>query len=1222
MWYNRSRPKPVIAPNPRQRFVIRAMILVGIAAMVLFFTEITRKEYIGYPYFYYPLLFSLGYMGLRILYEWYHYWDMSIPETPELKQDFSVDIFTTFVPGEPYDMLIHTLEAIQAISYPHTTYLCDEGNDPYLKEQCERLGIVHVYRGTVKTNAKAGNINHAIYTHAKGDICLILDPDHVPAPDFLDWVLPHFQNPEVGFVQVVQAYDNIYENLIAKASAQQTFQFYGPIMMSMNSYGTAQAIGANCTFRRKALDSIGGHAPGLAEDMHTSMKLHAAGWKSVYVPRVLSRGLVPNTLSAYYKQQLKWSRGVFELLVTTYPRIFSKLSWRQRFHYGLLPWHYFMGFLFLINFMIPILSLFSSYIPMQVGLAYFLTFAAPLLVFIILIRHYVQKWVMEEDERGFHVQGGLISIGTWWIHALGFVYTLLRRKVPYNPTPKDGQEENTLRLNIPNLAMAGLSIAAIIYGLWRDFNPYNMIMAGFAGLNILFIGFVFFASMQNRWRAYKKEVPWLERLFVRIWYLKDWFWKVRHGSYQFVRSVAFPIVILLAGFLWYISLQRDITNMETTKEDPKLAQHFVADQNAESPYRVQYRSFPFLSPAIPIEGFLLRCNGNQKYPYIHWQIQNDSIDLLKFHKLLHSGALDPQLAIWSEAIKVFKHPIYLAPFPEIGELNDPSSQSLHRDLWEYINQYFNLSGINNLMLVYNCPSPELIEASFPGFKYLSFIEIDAGVMLKSKNPLDSLQSYLVRASFQNDVPWVLRFKETVSESNRNLLDSISTLYPNFSGILCTDAKEPIADDLNQPFRFFRQNQVPEPQMVERENKITPLKSAFYSQAKMACNYYKGLDWKHTKHPLFRRVIESDFKEMKSLGISHINRYGPSFYDANIFKEAEKEGLEISYCFYIGNIKSFSPDNEELQAVEKSILDLVRDNRDEKSIVAWHLGGAAFSQLSQFYQPPQLLYEEDHLIRWLDKLSKEIKALDSSRPLSAELNFSVNLIEEARSIFTGASDLDGIGVNIEEGQTSLAELQKRMAQCQSPLFIQSVGPDLGVPLAQMGFRVSFNAWQDDIFSRHVALQGLKNLDGYKKRGYAKLETAQIDSATNPLSRAEDFKVIPLARAAFSGQYQSYLCLLKENGRWRALDEEEVQVDWYLLKLDNFNEPALIKRLREKGPYISIQLPEASHRYQLVAYLVKDGYTLGTRSSLSTPLYFGTELHKPTREELEYQRKKSL
>ena len=39
----------------------------------------------------------------------------------------------------------------------------------------------------------------------------------------------------------------------ARAAAEQTYAFYGPIMQGMSGTGTAVAIGANCTFRRKAL---------------------------------------------------------------------------------------------------------------------------------------------------------------------------------------------------------------------------------------------------------------------------------------------------------------------------------------------------------------------------------------------------------------------------------------------------------------------------------------------------------------------------------------------------------------------------------------------------------------------------------------------------------------------------------------------------------------------------------------------------------------------------------------------------------------------------------------------------------------------------------------------------------------------------------------------------------------------------------------------------------
>jgi cellulose synthase (UDP-forming) len=196
---------------------------------------------------------------------------------------------------------------MKAIHYPHTDYLCDEGNDPVLRQACEALSIRHITR-VVKKDAKAGNINNAL-EQATGEIAVVLDPDHEPSPYLLDRVLGHFEDPNVGFVQSVQAYRNQGDGMISDGAAKQTYLFYGPVMIRMNAYGTTQAIGANCVFRRAALDSIGGHAAGLSEDMHTTMRLYAKGWRSVYVPEILTRGLLPSTLSVYCKQQLKWACG-------------------------------------------------------------------------------------------------------------------------------------------------------------------------------------------------------------------------------------------------------------------------------------------------------------------------------------------------------------------------------------------------------------------------------------------------------------------------------------------------------------------------------------------------------------------------------------------------------------------------------------------------------------------------------------------------------------------------------------------------------------------------------------------------------------------------------------------------------------------------------------------------------------------------------------------------
>ncbi|HEY0008258.1 MAG TPA: glycosyltransferase, partial [Tepidisphaeraceae bacterium] len=214
--------------------------------------------------------------------EWMNYWRINVPPEAKPKRAWTVDVLTTACPGEPYGMIVRTLKAMVAIRYPHTNYLCDEGNDPYLKKVCEQLGVVHVTR-TLKTHAKAGNVNNAL-RQATGQIVVVLDPDHEPSPYLLDRTLGYFEDPAIGFVQSSQPYRNVGDNFVARGAAEQTYHFYGPTMMGMHGHGTTQAIGANCVFRRAALDTIGGHASGLAEDMHTAMRLYSHGWRSVYVP--------------------------------------------------------------------------------------------------------------------------------------------------------------------------------------------------------------------------------------------------------------------------------------------------------------------------------------------------------------------------------------------------------------------------------------------------------------------------------------------------------------------------------------------------------------------------------------------------------------------------------------------------------------------------------------------------------------------------------------------------------------------------------------------------------------------------------------------------------------------------------------------------------------------------------------------------------------------------
>ncbi len=67
--------------------------------------------------------------------------------------------------------------------------------------------------------------------------------------------------------------------------------FYRVIQPGKNRWNAAFWCGSGSVMRRSALMSVGGIATeSVTEDLHTSLRLHAAGWKSVYHDEVLCMG--------------------------------------------------------------------------------------------------------------------------------------------------------------------------------------------------------------------------------------------------------------------------------------------------------------------------------------------------------------------------------------------------------------------------------------------------------------------------------------------------------------------------------------------------------------------------------------------------------------------------------------------------------------------------------------------------------------------------------------------------------------------------------------------------------------------------------------------------------------------------------------------------------------------------------------------------------------------
>ncbi|HUF51563.1 MAG TPA: glycosyltransferase family 2 protein [Longimicrobiales bacterium] len=491
----------------RDRIILAMLIGAGFLLIIRFADWWFRPAHVGQGALFVLLTLALWYGVTRIILGWIALIRVSAPPHVPAPTGATVAIFTTSSPGEPLAMFEKTLAACARVTYPHTTYLLDDTRDPAFAELARQHGAVHLELVGIP-GAKAGKINAALERTTE-EFILVLDPDHIPFPMFLDRVIGHFSDERIGFVQVAQAYYNQTRSFTARAAAEQTYIFYGPTQMGLHGHGAAVAIGANCTFRRAALATIGGHGIGLAEDLVTAIRLHARGWRSSYVPEVLSRGLVPEDIGSFYKQQLKWARGVYEVAFSELPRAFRTLTWRQRLSYATIGTYYMFGITTLAYLVIPYLYLWTGVQPATMRFEEFISTGVPVALIGIGVYAFSQRWLCHpEHERGLHWRGLMLKMACWWIFLMGTVLAIAHAHIPYIPTAKEAQRGRFLRLAAPHLALLVLylvTLGSTVYARMYRVSEGSLMLTSEAAWAML--GFATFAvvlcsgGIQAAWSA-------------------------------------------------------------------------------------------------------------------------------------------------------------------------------------------------------------------------------------------------------------------------------------------------------------------------------------------------------------------------------------------------------------------------------------------------------------------------------------------------------------------------------------------------------------------------------------------------------------------------------------------------------------------------------------------------------------------------------------------------
>lgn len=303
------------------------------------------------------------------------------PAPPGLRVD-------VFVPtcDEPVDVVRRTLLAARAIRYPHETWLLDDGERPAMEELARETSCRYAGR-TDHRDAKAGNLNHGLAL-AQGDFVAFFDADHVAAPQFLDRTLGYFSDPGLAFVQTPQEFVNFdsFDHLRPRTMRATGASFFHHVVQRSRDASNATLFtGSSAVFRRAALDDVGGFsAATLTEDVHTSFRLHVAGWRSLFHAEILSGGLGPHTVATYYAQRSRWAQDAVHLLV--HERAFTRrgATFGQRLSYLFHIASNLEGWRHLFVYALPVAMLVTGILPVRTDAATFLAFFLPYFAFMTL----------------------------------------------------------------------------------------------------------------------------------------------------------------------------------------------------------------------------------------------------------------------------------------------------------------------------------------------------------------------------------------------------------------------------------------------------------------------------------------------------------------------------------------------------------------------------------------------------------------------------------------------------------------------------------------------------------------------------------------------------------------------------------------------------------------------------------------------------------------------
>jgi cellulose synthase (UDP-forming) len=214
--------------------------------------------------------------------------------------------------------------------------------------------------------------------------------------------------------------------------------------------------------------------------LHTSIRLHAAGFRSVYHAEPLAFGLAPESIEPFVTQRVRWGQGAMHVWRTEGILSNPGLSWAQRINYLASVATYFDGWTKGLFYFAPVAVLLTGSVPLVAAMPTFLLHFVPYYIFTF--------WVFEEVGRGY---GRTLYIEQYnMARFAAFAWATLAWFFPngrFEVTRKRSRARRLLRFTMAQWLVVCSNLLAVPVGIAIYRHTHMLPLAGVAA-NVLWAG--------------------------------------------------------------------------------------------------------------------------------------------------------------------------------------------------------------------------------------------------------------------------------------------------------------------------------------------------------------------------------------------------------------------------------------------------------------------------------------------------------------------------------------------------------------------------------------------------------------------------------------------------------------------------------------------------------------------------------------------------------------